>query len=47
MRDEEKGTKIPHQIFVDEEQGFKKAHQEFTTTLGADPDCRSQIKIWL
>jgi hypothetical protein len=31
--DGERGTKIPHQIFLDEELGLKKTHQELVTTL--------------
>jgi hypothetical protein len=36
MIDGEGETKIPHQIFLDEELGLKKGHQEFVAILGAD-----------
>jgi hypothetical protein len=47
MIDRERGTKIPHQIFLDEKRGSKKIHQNLVTTLGADEYGRPQIKIWL
>jgi hypothetical protein len=34
-------------MFLDEELGLKKFHQELVITLGADAYGRSQIKIWL
>jgi hypothetical protein len=43
--DGERGTKISHQIYPDEEIGFRKVHQELVTTLGADTNGRFQIKI--
>jgi hypothetical protein len=33
--DGESRTKIPYQIFMDEELGLKQIHQELVTTLGA------------
>jgi hypothetical protein len=36
MTEEEKGTKIHHQIFIGEELWFRKNHQELVTTLGTD-----------
>jgi hypothetical protein len=45
--DGERGTKNPHQIFLDEELRLKKIHQELVARLGADAYGRSQIKIWL
>jgi hypothetical protein len=44
--DGERGTKIPHKIFPDEELRLKKIHQELLTTLRVDTYGRSQIKIW-
>jgi hypothetical protein len=47
MADGKRATKIPNQIFPDEELVLKKNHQELVITLGADAHDRSQIKTWL
>jgi hypothetical protein len=46
-KDGERGTKIPHQIFMDEELRLKNTHQELVATFGADAYGRPQIKAWL
>jgi hypothetical protein len=43
--DGERGIKIPHEIFLDEELGLKKIHEELVTTLEANAYGQSQIKI--
>jgi hypothetical protein len=47
MTDGERGTKIPHQIFLDELLGSKNVRQELVSTLGDDGYGRFQIKTWL
>jgi hypothetical protein len=45
MIDRERGTMIPHQMFLDEKLRLKKGHQELVNTFGTDAYGRSQIKI--
>jgi hypothetical protein len=47
MIDGERGTKIPHQLFLDEDLGTKRTNEELVITVGADAHARPQIKIWL